>query len=48
MKRENPIKSLALQKWKDNAVSSMKEYKYINYYMCTTAAVRDCMCKVIY
>ena len=44
MKR--PIKSLASQRLRDNAVSSVMANTgtYINYYICTIASVRDYMC----
>ena len=41
LKSENLIKWLALQRSRYNAVSSVSEYKYINYYMCTIATVTD-------
>ena len=43
-KSKNLIKLLALQRPRDNTVSSLNEYRYINYYMCTIVTVRDCMC----
>ena len=38
---KNTIKLLALQRPRDNTVSSMSKY---NYYMCTTTTAKDCMC----
>ena len=41
------IKLLALQRPRDNAVySNYSKNRYINYYMCTIASVKNCMCYI--